>query len=572
VASRTPKGRSGRRSASWLEAASAAAGRLLREEWFASPLHRLAQARPRADGFAAFPKDLRPASPDRGRAVLRGEFVLAGQSMTVGPEGDPFNRASPSRPFAVELHGFVWLPHLLAVGEEGAREALRLIEAWRRGFGKWNSFAWGAEPLERRTYNLACAMGALTARASEAEVESLANLLARHARQLLACRDPVWRAAERAVVLGVVAGVLSGPAGERLLARTRRRIERLLAASVLPDGGHASRSPEAGLELLLDLLSLDDAFGHRGLDVPAEVSRAIDRLTAALRFFTLPDGRLACFQGGEEADPVRILAARVREETEAPEPPHHAPHAGYQRLIGPSIQVMVDAGAPAPDPWSACACAQTAAIEVVCGGDRLITNAGWSPRVAAGQALRLTDGASTTSIGHESAGEPVRGWRAKALGPRLVGGPSRVEAKRMAAPGSGVWLELEHDGWLARFGLMHARRLYVDLAKDELRGEDQFSPARTGGEARVVPYVAHFHLAPEVDAVVARDHRSVLLRGASGKGWWLRNDAVDVHVEPAVHYRDGQQIPTRQVVLMGHLRADRGGRVRWKLAPMEEGR
>ena len=48
---------------------------------------------------------------------------------------------------------------------------------------------------------------------------------------------------------------------------------------MLPDGGHVSRSPEAGLELLLDLLSLDDAFGHRGLEVPAEASRAIDRLT-----------------------------------------------------------------------------------------------------------------------------------------------------------------------------------------------------------------------------------------------------------------------------------------------------
>ena len=568
----TPQGRSGRRSAPWLTAVWAATGHLLREEWFAAAPHRLALRRPRAEGFAAFPRDLRPTRPDQGRAVLAGEFVLAGQAMSIGPEGDPFNRASPSRPFAEELHGFGWLPHLLALGEEGAREGLRLVEAWRRSFGRWNSFAWGAEVLERRTYNLACGMGALTARASEAEVEALANLLARHARQLLACREPAWRAGERAVVLGVAAGALSGRAGERLLLGARRRLERLLPASVLPDGGHASRSPEAGLELLLDLLSLDDALGHRGLEVPAEASRAIDRLTAALRFFTLPDGRLACFQGGEEADPQRITAARLRDESEGAEPQPHAPHAGYQRLIGPTIQVMVDAGPPAPDPWSACACAQTAAIEVVCGGDRLITNAGWSPRVAGGQALRLTDGASTISIGHESAGEPVRGWRARALGPRLIGGPSRVEVKRMAAPDAGVWLDLTHDGWLHRFGLAHSRRLYVDLARDELRGEDQFTPARPGGEPRIVPYVVHFHLAPEVDAVVARDQRSVLLKGASGKGWWLRNDAVDVRVEPAVHYRGGQQIPTRQVVLTGHLRADRGGRVRWKLAPMEPGR
>ena len=85
----------------------------------------------------------------------------------------------------------------------------------------------------------------------------------------------------------------------------------------------------------------------------------------------------------------------------------------------------------------------------------------------------------------------------------------------------------------------------------------------------MIPYAVHFHLPPEVEAVLARDNRSVLLRGPSAKGWWLRNDAVDVRVEPDVHFRGGQQLASRQVVLLGHLRADRGGRVRWKLTAVE---
>jgi uncharacterized heparinase superfamily protein len=322
------------------------------------------------------------------------------------------------------------------------------------------------------------------------------------------------------------------------------------------------------MELLFDLRTLDAALEQKGSAPPQAAFQAVDRLSAALRFFALADGRLACFQGGEEADALRIAAARAHEGVQEPSALTQLPHAAYQRLSGPNIQLMVDAGAPAPDPFSAAACAQAGAVEILCHGERLVTNAGWSPRLHGAQALRLTDAASTVSIGKESAGEPLRGWRARALGPRLIGGAQTVEVNRQALPEQGIWLELVHDAWLQRFGLMHARRLFLDLNRDELRGEDQFTPAQAA-DPKVLPYVVHFHLAPEIGAVVARDQKSVLLRGPSSRGWWLRNDATDVRVEPAVHFESGRQVPTSQVVLMGHIRADKGGRVRWKLTPVE---
>ena len=78
-----------------------------------------------------------------------------------------------------------------------------------------------------------------------------------------------------------------------------------------------------------------------------------------------------------------------------------------------------------------------------------------------------------------------------------------------------------------------------------------------------------FHLAPDVRALVSRDQRSVLLRGPSNLGWWLRSDASEVVIDPSVSFRDGQPYRTSQIVLRGRLRADRGGRVRWKLAAAE---
>ena len=551
----------------WFEAAFVALARQGRTEWFGTPPHLARLTGPRAQGFPIFPKDARPPSAERGRALMAGVFTYAGESLQVGEGGEPWNRPSPSRAFAEALHGFGWLRDLACMGPDGAREALRLVEEWRLVFGRWSSFAWGGEVLDRRVVNTTCALGPLVAVASEAEVEMLADLLARQSRQLLLSRDPAWRAAERAAAAALAGSAIAGKAGEALMARALPRLEKLISRTVLPDGGHVSRSPEAGMELMLDLVCLDDGLEQRGVQTPEAIHAAIHRLQAALRFFTLPDGRLACFQGGEESDPVLIAAARAADEAGEAAPPAEAPYAGYQRLVGKTIQVMMDVGRPAPDPYSITACAQPGAIEVVCGADRLITNTGWSPRAARSQALRLTDGGSTVALAHESAGSPLGGWMGKMLGPRLAGGARHAGARR-AVTDTGVWVDFTHDGWAA-LGLKHDRRLYLDLTADELRGEDQFTPTGPAGAPRVIPYAVHFHLPPEVEAVVARDNKSVLLRGPSTKGWWLRNDAVDVRVEPAVHFRGGQQLSSRQVVLLGHLRADRGGRVRWKLTAVK---
>jgi uncharacterized heparinase superfamily protein len=161
----------------------------------------------------------------------------------------------------------------------------------------------------------------------------------------------------------------------------------------------------------------------------------------------------------------------------------------------------------------------------------------------------------------------MTGFLARAFGARLDGGASKVVVNRRDTD-SGVWVEMHHDGWLARYGLTHERHLFLDRAKRELRGEDRFVPA-SHAASRPTPVDIRFHLHPDARASLARDQRSVLLQGASNIGWWLRNDAAEVTIEPSVHFVDGQPRRTSQVVLRGRLRADRGGRVRWKLALVE---
>jgi len=549
-------------------AAAVAARRRFGEEWAGTPPHRWLLARGRPNGLAAMPRDLRPADPSVGRQILAGAFVLGGETLAPGQGGDPWNRPSPSRRFAVLLHRFGWMGDLLAVGPEGATEGLRLTLEWSRAFGRWNAFSWSPEVLERRVFNLACAVRTLCARASDAEFARITHDLCRQARRLLEVDAGPARATERAAAAAVAAAVLAGPASDRLLAKALGRLRRTLPTTVTPDGGHASRSPQAALELAFDLATLDGALTQRGLSSPEELLRAIDRLAGAVRFFTLDDGRLPAFQGGESLDRAYVAAARAQDE--AGERPIPASRNGYHRLKGRELQVVADAAPPAAGPWSVTACAQPLALEVLAGGRRLIVCGGWSPDAAGTQAMRLVDAASTASLGDAACGEPLRGLAARVLGPQLASPPPGVEARRREAAG-GVWLELAHDGWAERFGFSHERRLYLDLEADELRGEDRFSPIKdVDGAAgrRFTPFAVRFHLHEEVSAQVARDRKSVLLRTEShAQGWWLRSDAVEVILEPSAHYRLGLLRRTQQVVLRGQAGLSAGARVRWKISP-----
>ena len=556
----------------------AIAGRMLtRQMWielYGLPGYTLTLKGAKATAFSATPRDFRPADAQVGKALLSGRATLAGSTLEVEAGGDVWDRPCPTKAFAVDLHAFAWLPGLMTQGEKGAREALRLTLLWADHFARWSPFAWGPEILSRRVFNLSCAARKLGGVATEAERQRLIDILGRQARQLLRPPGGLAGKAERMVAAAVAGCVIAGPSGASLRKRAIHALAGALRATVAGDGGHASRNPEAGLALLLDLLTLEDALSQLSETSPESIGGAIQRLTAALRVQTLPDGRLTSFQGGGPSQAVLVAAARAHDDwsqTEAARAPIAGSVGGLRRIHGALLTVVADTARPAHGAWGEAACAQPLALEIACGRDRIVTGCGWSPRAADRQALRLTPGHSTLTLGEQSLGDPLGGWKGELLGPRLIGRPIHVGAEHREAEGA-VWLEMEHDGWAVPFGLLHQRRLYLDQRLDELRAEERLHPAPSHVEGDVVraiaaPYAVRFHLEPGVQASLARDRRSILLRGHSGRGWWFRTDGPDVAIEPSVHIDEGLTRRSLQIVVRGSARTDAETKIRWKLSP-----
>uniref|UniRef100_UPI0025C062AE heparinase II/III domain-containing protein n=1 Tax=unclassified Brevundimonas TaxID=2622653 RepID=UPI0025C062AE len=264
-----------------------------------------------------------------------------------------------------------------------------------------------------------------------------------------------------------------------------------------------------------------------------------------------------------------VQAARAHDDEPASPPASIV--GGIVRVSSPQLTVLLDVEGPATGAWSTSACGQPAAIEVVCGKDRLFTSAGWTPRASDRHALRLSAGASTLTLGERPIGEPLGGWKADLLGPRLISEPIRITRDHQQTD-TAIWLEVEHDGWKPLYGLMHMRRIYIDQATDEMRAEECLRPAQEREEiGRIAaPYALRFQLDPEVQASMARDRRSILLRGPSGQGWWFRSDGPDIAIETAVHVDEGLTRRSLQIVVRGSARTDSETKIRWKLAPASE--
>ncbi|ESQ80826.1 heparinase II/III family protein [Asticcacaulis sp. YBE204] len=559
--------------APWWRVVRAWARRQIAAEVYGMPGYGLTLKGPSIEGFIAAPHEIRPAVATTGKAMMAGRYTLGGARMSIQGSGDPWNRPSPTRSFAIELHRFCWLRHLLTQGEDGVKEGLRLFLLWEKTFRTWTPFVWSQEVMARRLINLSIFARRLAAYASEDEAQILARSMAEQTRQLWRLpRHLAWYT-QKATALVLVGCVLSGHVGDRMRKKGLRILPKALKRAIMADGSHASRSPQAGLELLYDLLLIEDALNQRGLAIPEYLEVAIERLSRFVRTLSHPDGSLCAFQGGESVDGDSVAPALLHEDKRPlalSNLPLSLEHGRYHRMLGRSLSVFVDAGEPKPGVLGYGACDHPMNFEVSGGRDKLFVTPGWSSSQSDQHGFRVVSASNSLTIGEGVILSPITGKFGELLHFTLEGLRYRIRSRRIESDDSGSLLEMEHEGWRPQFGLKHERRLYVDPGRDELRGEEKLIPVEPKKElAASAPYALRFLLHPEVQASLARDKRSILLRGPGGRGWWLRHDAKEVVIEESAVFDKGLPKKSTTLCLRGICRLDTPTRIRWKLSPAE---
>jgi uncharacterized heparinase superfamily protein len=257
-----------------------------------------------------------------------------------------------------------------------------------------------------------------------------------------------------------------------------------------------------------------------------------------LRRLRLGDGRLARFNGvgAGEDDALAMLLAYDRGS--AGRAPPVSP-SGYVRLERSSTAVVVDAGPAPPLELAARACAGCLSFELSSGPEPLLVNGGL-PAAAQAHAIAAARGTSshnTLALGGQSSAELVRnGVLERRLGAPPIRRPERVVARVSEADG-GLVLEATHDGYAARFGLIHRRTLALSADGAVLAGEDSLRGARREVRfARDVPVAIHFHLHPQAGARHAAGGAELIL--PSGTRWRLSAEGAALSIEESTHWAD----------------------------------
>jgi len=524
---------------------------------FATSFYRLSLPRSGPTDLAAQPADPWPGDPAVANDMFQGRYRFAGVEMSLSKQA-PWSQTAPSADWQRQASSFGWLRHFGAGGGAAARQgAQELVRSWILANQEFDALTWAPEVMGRRLMAWTSHAGFLLEDADPPFHQMFMAALDRQARHLGRAWSMAPPGADRLGALGglMMAWVALDPTGKRAN-NLVHHVSAEVSAQVMADGGHASRNPSALLDALRELIWLNTGLEAAGFLVPSGVPEAIGRMAPMLAFFRHGDGGLALFNGSAEDDGPRIdqiLDVCFGPGAQSKRPLAVATHSGFERMMAGKSIALVEAGKPPAAPFDGIAHAGTLSFEFSAAKHRIIVNCGhrtgnWL------QASRATAAHSTVTVGNTNSSQ--------VSGDGLGLGPMMVSVHRKEDDGN-LWLDMEHDGYLARSGLYHLRRLYLSADGGQLRGEDVIEGARTEGRVGL-PITARFHLHPDVHASHTTD--GALLKLANGQGWQFRAAGGVIALEESVYLgAPGEVHRTEQITISAEVEAG-GTSLKWALA------
>lgn len=486
----------------------------VRRAWGESPFYQAQLKGPAPDRLLFRPDD--PYTPDKAiaLALTRGRIALGNESVDCEEELDRlWDLPAVDGGLFAYLQEFSWLRHFSALGDDGRAPARTMMRSWLDRYEGWSAESWEPYLVSERLVQL-CAHHPLLLSGTDALWRSrVLSCMARQTRHLARSAHRADNGFDRlmtALGLGIAGYALPGCEGpaERGLEMARRE----LRLQLRPDGGHVSRNPSRQLKLALRLQSLIKAIESRGFQPPGFLRHQVQRASAMAAFFRCSDGKLAVFNGGYEDDAKALIAVQNGSDTDIG-PTDFARHSGYHKITASRALLVVDTADDASSSFKG-----AGSLHFSSGRSRVLVNCGngahrgadWRKaleRRSAHSALSFLDGPTKPAFGETT--------------------------HRRGEEASGHLLEFERQ--IATHnpeGASYLRRLFINAAGSDLRGEEMLAGCAAGEVDRAV---WRFHLHPGVRASLARDRKSVILLLPNKEGWRFKSNCPELVLEKSVY-------------------------------------
>ena len=498
-----------------------------------------------------------------GVALRAGHFLVHGVKTPVDQMNfGPAARLAP--PVERVVHGFTWLRDLAACAPapQCAATAERILGgwlaanpepssggAWKVGHAGHRLLGW----LVHAPLVLSGSDRSFRAHAMQA-IEETARWLDRAAGKADDRLDEVsaWCAL-------AAAGLLL-PDGKPRRLHAEAGLAHALGELVGGDGGVLSRSPLAQMEAIELLIELAACYRALRQEPPAQIGAMLQMLVPPLLAVTHADGGLGTWQGAGAVSGERVEALLAATGVRA-RPLADARQWGYQRLAAGRSVLQFDAAPPPLARHARHGCASTLAFELSHGAHRLVVNCGGAASAGGQIPARIEQGLRATAA-HSALVLGDANSTAVLVGGKLGAGVSEVEVdrRREDAPGgpSASMIEASHNGYVARFGLIHRRTLALTDDGTQLAGEDLLVPSGRKARSGKVPFALRFHLGFGVDATLEQDGCTARLDLPDGSSWAFLTDGGTIELDESLWVDgDGQPHATLQLVVQGMV--SRGG-------------
>ena len=547
--------------------------RRLKNAGYRTRLYRYTLERNQIDRLVYLPQDPWPGDPDQANELFRGRYRFAGREANA-PNQPPWRLRPDDAEWQAALHDFEWLRHFEAAGGAAAlSQAKRLIRSWIDLCGDIDPVTWSPGVLGRRLTAWLVHGRFLLKGADSIFVDADFGSMAAQWQHLQRVAGDAEFGSERFnALVGLVYGAMAFPGREALIAKYLQQIERLMDQTILPDGGYYSRAPSDLLAALQQLIALRQAVEGRKAPVPDWLHSRISLMSPQLRGLRHGDGGLALFNGGHEAHHQKVDA--VLKMTDGKDQLLlSAVQSGFQRLVAVKTILLAETGAPPAGNLGQLAHSGGGGFELSIGKRRLVVNCG-SGRYRSQEwreAARATAAHSTLHI------ENANAWP---IGPDGAFGPqpAPMRCRRHEDDEGNAWLELGHDGYLKRFGLIHHRRLYLGASGKDIRGEDRLDASglqnKSAGKSADISagakgfegdraVVVRFHLHPEVQASALHGGGAVLLRLSDGQGWRFRANGAETALQDSIYLGRTDSVRRSQQIVLSTTTSGDPTLIKW---------
>jgi uncharacterized heparinase superfamily protein len=508
------------------------------------------------------PVDPVPGDTRAGTAIRAGHFLHRGLKLPLGELDFAALTVAPT--FADYLHSFAWLRDLAATGTraDGAPIAEAVVRHWLGTHGETVSEpAWKADNTAWRILFWAAHAPLILSSSDLVYRSAVLNHLARAARHLDRVADKTRPGTGQMVAwVGIVAASLLMPGGEPRQIFGEAGLRKVLETSFYADGGNISRSPQAQLDAVMALSMLAKVYDMRRMEVPPFVQEVLARAVPALLGLLHSDGGMGSWQGSGATSAVHVQAI-VSASGVRTRPLKQARDWGYQRLVANKVVLLADAAPPPIARVTEAGCASTLAFELSDGDERIVVNCGGAALTGATIPADLARGLRTTAA-HSTLILADTNSTAILANGTLGKGVTEVELDRRETP-QGSRVEMSHDGYARRHGLIHRRLLILSPNGRELRGEDMLLPAPRTRRKGDKGFALRFHLGRNISASLTADKLGALLRINGGPLWQFRTSEGALDVEQSLWVDgEGRPHPTEQLVVTGTAPAG-GASIGW---------